>query len=65
MAKKGQNIYIKDKLEGPKHLHPTTFETLRYLQQTMCGKGLFWQKLVKKEIAKQQNFAQFGHTGQS
>jgi hypothetical protein len=34
-VKKGQNIYNKAQFEYPKHLHQTTFETLKYLQQTM------------------------------
>jgi hypothetical protein len=34
-VKKGQNIYNKAQFESPKHLHQTTFETLKYLQQTM------------------------------
>jgi hypothetical protein len=34
-VKKGQNIYKKAKLVSPKHLQQTTFETLKYLQQTM------------------------------
>jgi hypothetical protein len=34
-VKKGQNIYSKAQLENPKHLHQTTFKTLKYLQQTM------------------------------
>jgi hypothetical protein len=34
-VKKGQNIYNKAQFENPKHLHQTTFETLKYLQQTM------------------------------
>jgi hypothetical protein len=33
--KKGQNIYNKAQYESPKHLHQTTFEILKYLQQTM------------------------------
>jgi hypothetical protein len=33
--KKGQNIYNEAQFESPKHLHQTTFETLKYLQQTM------------------------------
>jgi hypothetical protein len=28
-------IYIKAHFESPKHLHQFTFETLKYLQQTM------------------------------
>jgi hypothetical protein len=32
---KGQNIYNKSQFEGPKHLDQTTFETLKYLQQTV------------------------------
>jgi hypothetical protein len=28
-------------IESPKHLHQTTFETLKYLQQTMHGNCLF------------------------
>jgi hypothetical protein len=30
-----QQILIKDQLESPKHQHQTTFETPKYLQQTM------------------------------
>jgi hypothetical protein len=33
-VKKGQNIYHKAQFESPKHLQQTTFETLKYLQQT-------------------------------
>jgi hypothetical protein len=29
------NIYNKAQFESPKHLHQTTFETLKYLQQTI------------------------------
>jgi hypothetical protein len=28
---KGQNIFNKSQFESPKHLHQTTFETLKYL----------------------------------
>ncbi len=31
----GQKIYIEPQYESPKHPHHTTFETLKYLQQTM------------------------------
>jgi len=34
-AKKGQNIYNKAQFEREKHLHQTTFEILKYLQQIM------------------------------
>jgi len=34
-VKKGQNIYNKAQLKNPKHLHQTTFKTLKYLTQTM------------------------------
>ncbi len=34
-VKKDQNIYNKAQFENPKHLHQTTFKTLKYLQQTM------------------------------
>jgi hypothetical protein len=34
-GKKGQNIYNKAQFESPKHLLQTTFETLKYQQQTM------------------------------
>ncbi len=34
-VKKGQNIYNKAQFESPKHLHQTTFKTLKCLQQTM------------------------------
>jgi hypothetical protein len=34
-VKKDQNIYNKAQFEIPKHLQQTTFETLKYLQQTM------------------------------
>jgi hypothetical protein len=33
--KSSQNVYIKVQLESPKYLHQITFETLKYLQQTM------------------------------
>jgi hypothetical protein len=29
-AKKGQNMYNKTQFENPKHLHQSTFETLKY-----------------------------------
>ncbi len=32
---KSKNVYIKVQFEGAKHLHKTTFELLKYLQQTM------------------------------
>jgi hypothetical protein len=34
-VKKGQNIYNKAQFKSPKHLHQTTFKTLKYPQQTM------------------------------
>jgi hypothetical protein len=34
-SKKGQNIYNKAQFENPKRLHQITFNTLKYLQQTM------------------------------
>jgi hypothetical protein len=34
-VQKDQNIYNKVQFESPKHVHQTTFETLKYLQQTM------------------------------
>jgi len=34
-VKKGQNIYIEAHFESLKHLHQTTFETLKTLQQIM------------------------------
>jgi len=34
-SKRGQNIYDKAKFERPKHLHQSTLETLKYLQQTV------------------------------
>ncbi len=34
-VKKGQNICNKAQFQSPKHLHETTFETLKYPQQTM------------------------------
>jgi hypothetical protein len=34
-SQKGQNIYNKAQFESPKHLHQTTFKTLKCLQQTM------------------------------
>ncbi len=48
-VKKDQNIYNKAQFENPKHLHQTTFETLKYLQQTMFWNCLFrWKwKTVK------------------
>jgi hypothetical protein len=37
--KKGQNIHNKAQFESPKRLHQTTFETLKYPQQTMFETG--------------------------
>jgi hypothetical protein len=34
-SQKGHNIYNKVQFENTKHLHQTTFKTLKYLQQTM------------------------------
>jgi hypothetical protein len=34
-VKKGQNIHNKAQFGSPKHRQQTTFETLKYLQQTM------------------------------
>ncbi len=34
-SQKSQNINNKAQFENPKHLHQTTFKTLKYLQQTM------------------------------
>jgi hypothetical protein len=34
-SKKGQNVCNRASFENPKHLHQTTSETLKYLQQTM------------------------------
>jgi hypothetical protein len=34
-VKKGQNIYNKAQFESPKPMQQTTFETLKYPQQTM------------------------------
>jgi hypothetical protein len=34
-SKKGQNMYNKAQFESPKHLQQNTFETLKYLQQTL------------------------------
>jgi hypothetical protein len=34
-SQKRQNIYNKAQFESPKHLHQTTFETLKFLQQSM------------------------------
>ncbi len=33
-VKKYQNNYIKTQVESPKHLDQTTFQALKYLQQT-------------------------------
>jgi hypothetical protein len=44
-SKKGHNIYNKAQFENPKHLHQTTFKTLKYLQQTM-----FWNCLLRKNV---------------
>jgi len=34
-VKKGQNIYSKAQFESPDYLHQTTFEILKYQQQSM------------------------------
>ncbi len=46
-VKKGQNIYNKAQFESPKHLQKITFETLKYLQQTMLWNCLFRWKFNK------------------
>ncbi len=40
-SKKDQKIYNKDQFESPKHLQQTTFQTLKYLHQTMLWNCLF------------------------
>ncbi len=49
---KGQNIYNKAQFESPKHLHQTTFETLKFLQQTMFLNFLFGWKCNKFALTK-------------
>jgi len=51
-GKKGQNIYNKAEFESPKHLHQTTFETLKYPKQTMFWNCLFGLKCNKFATAK-------------
>ncbi len=46
-AQKCQNIYIKALFESPNYLHETTFETLKYVQQTMLRNFLFRQTCKK------------------
>ncbi len=55
--KKCQNIYNKAQLERPKHLHQTTFEPLKYLQQSMTWNRLFGWNLLKQKVV--QYFAIF------
>ncbi len=42
-----QNIYNKAQIESPKYLHQTTFETLKYLQQT-----IFWMCLFRPKCKR-------------
>jgi hypothetical protein len=48
-VKKGQNIYNKAQFENPKHLHQTTFKTLKYLSTTAyLGKNVI--NLLKQKV---------------
>jgi hypothetical protein len=54
-VKKGQNIYTKAQFESPKHLHQSTFKTLKYLQQTMfrnCFLGKNVINLLKQKVVQ-------------
>jgi hypothetical protein len=54
-SKKNQNMYNKAQFESPKHVRQTTFETLKYLQQTILWNCLLSQKnlinLHKQKVA--------------
>jgi hypothetical protein len=52
IAKKCQNIFTKAQFEGPRYLQQTTFETLKYQQQTMFWNCLFRWKSKNKSFAK-------------
>ncbi len=45
-VKKGQNIYNKARFESPKHLHQTTFEILKLLQQTMFETAYLGENVI-------------------
>jgi len=51
---KCHNVYIKAQIESPKHQHQTTFETLKYLQQTILTAylGEHVKYLLKQKVAK-------------
>ncbi len=51
-SKEGQNIYNKAQFESPKHVHQATFETSKYLQQTMFWSCLFRWKCNKFALTK-------------
>ncbi len=46
-SKKAKNIYNRAHFENQKHLHQTTFKTLKYLQQIMSSNCLFRYKCNK------------------
>ncbi len=50
--KKSHNIYNKGQFESPKYEHQITFETLKYLQQTVFWKCLFRWKCNKFALSK-------------
>jgi hypothetical protein len=53
--KKLQNLYNKAQFESPKHLHKTTFETLKYLQQSMFWTAYLGENvinLLKQKVAQ-------------
>ncbi len=49
-------MYNKDQFESPKHLHQTSFETLKCLQQTMLRNKAYLGKneinLLKQKVAQ-------------
>ncbi len=58
-TKKWLNIYIKAKLISPKHLHQTTFETLKYQRQIMFQNCWFrWncKKMLMQKVVQMLQF---------
>jgi hypothetical protein len=56
-VKKSRNIYNKTQFESPKHLHQTTFKSLKYLQQIKsCFETAYLGKnvinLLKQKVAQ-------------
>ncbi len=48
-AQKARNIYIKAHFKSPKHLHPTTFETINAYKLTRLGTAYLRENVKNAE----------------